>query len=146
MENNRKLSSILINKNYQGKFLITFGSFGILLGSIFFYTIHFIFEQLQELTLANGTPAASPIFEQLKELECNMFTMGGGFFGASMMLFIFLGFRFTHRTAGVLHHFKTEFSKMEEQNELHHLKLRDGDFFRDTEAAFNKLVDSVKKK
>ena len=146
MKNNRKISSILINSNYQGKFLVTFGSFGALFMGVFFYTIYFMMDQVRLLALGTGVVASSPIFGKLEQLEYNMYYIGGGFSLVVFTLFLVLGFRFTHKTAGVLYHFKTEFSKMEQSGELHELNLRDGDFFRDTELAFNNLVQSRKNK
>ena len=56
------------------------------------------------------------------------------------LIFIVVGFRFTHQVAGALYHFKKTFDDIEASGELKELNLRDQDFFHDVQASFNKMI------
>ena len=143
-KDNRKLSGLLIDSNYQGKFLAVFGSIAVMQTALFYYAIHFIFAQVhtsaENFDLIQGTAFLS----ELDDLKCNMFLFFGIFFSIVMLLFLALGFRFTHKTAGAMFKIKKELAIMEEKGQLHKIVLRDGDFFRDVEESFNKVVDKIK--
>lgn len=144
MKKNRKLSGYLVDPDFQGKFLITFGSFGLMQSFLFYYSMGAIFEQVNYI-LRSPQQSRTLLFEQLDGLQNNMYMLFGGSFVIFMVLFIVVAFRFTHKTAGALFQFRKTFDEITESGDLKPVKLRDGDFFKEVETSFNKMVDQLKK-
>jgi len=143
MANNRKISGYLIDPDYQGKFLLIFGSFGFIQTLFFFYALTSVFEQIESVTAAQDLEKVE-ILTQLDILQSNMYFIFGGAFLLLLILFLIVSFRFTHKTAGALYQFRKTFEEIESSGELKKIKLRDGDFFREVENVFNKMIDKIK--
>lgn len=134
----------MINPEFQGKFLAIFAIFGFFQAFVNYYAIYFAFKQIR-YAVTSGTKAPDQeIIDLIGMQEFYVVSFIGIAFAISFLVFIFVGIRFTHHAAGALYRFKQEFSSMRDNKDLHHVKLREGDFFRDVEQAFNELVDEVK--
>lgn len=143
MKNNRKLLSYWINRNYQGKFLVLFGGFILLQTGLFFYTMEFIYSEVTAV-VRRIPDVDNSIFEELKIMKTTMVTIFGVSYTITLILFLIIAFRFTHKTAGALFHFKKSFEVMSKKGELQELSIRDGDFFLDVQESFNEMVKKVK--
>lgn len=143
--NERKISSIFIDKDFQMKMMVIFGAIGVLQSALYYYAIFFSFKQLEGIASQSGIRPGHPIFQQLNTQEFYVMAFLGFTFIMTLLLFLFLGFRFSHRVAGSMYRMRVEFDKMAETKELHHIRLRKTDFFQNVEKAFNHLVDVLKK-
>ncbi len=142
MKNNRKLSGYLINPEFQGKFLLIFGSLGIMQIAFFFYSLSALFDQIKFMGTQNNYDKELMV-AQLNELHSNMIMVFGGSFLALTLFFLVISFRFTHKAAGALYHFQKSFDEMAQDKKLKELKLRDGDFFRDVEQSCNEMIKKL---
>lgn len=108
----------------------------------FFYAISSLVDQMG-IVARRSEGDYDLLATQLTELKSNMFMIFGGSFLMLTILFLIVSFRFTHKTAGALYHFKQSFEAMGEEKKLKELKLRDGDFFRDVEKSFNDMIKKI---
>ena len=144
MKNQRKLKSLLIDTDYQGKFLIIFGSFGLLQIFLFFFAITTVFREVKNLMALNLTK--EEILSQVLGVESSIFLLFGGVYLILTIVFLVFAFRFTHKTAGALYRFKMTFVEMKTSGKLKEIHLRDGDFFKDVAKEFNSFVIDFKSK
>lgn len=143
MKNRRQLNSFLINPAFQGKFLAIFAFFGLFQALVNYYVIYWSFKQILESVTSSGEAVSQTIVDLVVMQEFYVMTFIGAAFLISFLVFIFVGVRFTHKAAGALYRMKQEFEKMQEAKTLHTIKLREGDYFREVEDAFNSLAQSM---
>ncbi len=143
MQNKRKLSSFLINPDFQGKFIAIFVIFGFFQAFVNYYAIYFAFKQIRIGIEKSELPSDSTLLELVGLQEFYVISFIGIAFAISFLVFVVVGLRFTHGAAGALYRMKTELDAMKAQKALHHITLRKGDFFKDVESAFNEMVDEV---
>ena len=143
MDNRRQISSFLINPSFQGKFLAIFAFFGFFQALVNYYVIYWSFKQIQEAVVSSGEAVSQTIVDLVIMQEFYVMTFIGSAFLISFLVFIFVGVRFTHKAAGALYRMKVEFEKMQQAKALHTIKLREGDYFREVEDAFNSLAESM---
>ena len=148
MGNKRKISSYIINPDFQGKFLAIFMIFALFQAFVNYYVVYFSFKQIRT-TIEKMAPPSIPETGELLEMvslqEFYVITLMGFAYVMSFLVFAVVGVRFTHSAAGALYRIKSEFIDMAAKKNLHYITLRKGDFFRDVEASFNDLVDKVGK-
>ncbi len=142
MDDRRKLSSYLINTNFQGKFLLVFGAFGFMQTVVFFYAFSQIFSQVRAFVDDGYDPEF--FTSQMLQMESSVYMLFGGMFILLMVVFLIIGFRFTHKTAGAVYHMQKTFMDSEKAGCLQEMKMRDGDFFREAERAYNDMVKKLK--
>ncbi len=142
MNERRKLTGYLINPNYQGKFLIVFGAIGTLQTIVFFYAILQIFGKM-ELLVEEGL-SSEELMSEVLQVQSSFIFLFGGLFILLSLLFIVLGFRFTHKTAGAVYHMQQTFETIEKTGTVQEMKLRDGDFFQDAGKSFNSMIKKFK--
>lgn len=139
----RKLSSLFINLDFQGRLIAIFLIFGAFQGFVTFFVIFFTFSEIRKGFESAGGEHVRLLLDAVEMQEHFVFTFISIAFGISLLLFLFVGLRYTHQAAGALHRMKLEFESMKEKQVLHQITLRKGDFFRDVEDVFNDMVNSV---
>lgn len=142
-QNKRKVSSLFINPDFQGKFVAIFTIFGLFQAFVNYYAIYFSFGQIRDAAISSESGSAEQLAEMIQMQEFYVVTFLGITFAISFLIFVLVGVRYTHQAAGALHRMKLEFASMKEGKILHPITLRKGDFFRDVEGAFNEMVDAV---
>ncbi len=143
MDDRRKITGYLINPNYQGKFLLVFGAIGMLQTFVFFYAMTQVFGQIQHFVGEGLEPEAMQA--QILQIQSSVYMLFGGLFILTMVVFLIVGFRFTHKTAGAVYHMQQTFDAIAKSGQFQEMHLRDGDFFREAESSFNKMVSKLKK-
>ena len=142
-KDNRRLKNLLINTDFQGKFIAIFVIFGFFQAFVNYFAIYMAFQQVRAAAYSAGMAHKSELSDYISLQQFYVTSFIGFAFALSFLIFVFVGIRFTHQAAGPLHHFKTEFNKMKETKKLHKITLREHDFFKDVEGAFNEMVTEI---
>jgi len=141
--NNRKLTKLLINPDFQLKFVLLFLIFGFVLSFVYYCVLNLSFYEIMSAIESKDSLDISSLQRIVLRQKSNVILFSGLYLLASFLIFIFVGLRYTHNVAGSLHRLKSEFMEMKKNKKLHHVKLRKKDFFRDLENSFNQLVDEL---
>lgn len=145
MRNQRKFSNILINKDFQLKYVFWISGSGVLL-AILYSVIFYIFIKENYAILVD----LSPMTDEAKNLlyqELNQIII---YLSCTSLLFLsivtFVGLLFSHRVAGPLRKFETTYKRIEDGDLTHRMYLREKDEFKDVAKKFNRMMDAIEEK
>ena len=143
--NQREVKRILLNKSFQLKMIGAFGGLIVLASSAYAFAVYMFFDKF--ITLGNkiGVDPNHVFWKFMDRQQESMYTAFGITFIVTLILFLFIGFKFSHKVAGPLYRLNEHLKSIAENNgELKEIKFRDGDFFKEIEENFNEVVKSHK--
>lgn len=142
--NRRKVNNLLINRNYQGRLIITvlaFGFMACLLNGLLFYL--YVSENYT-------TILATDYFEPaiLKSMENDLKNFAFTLLMLSLLAFCGLAcylLVITHRAAGAAYHIHRVIKDIQNGNLTSRVHLREKDEYQELAESFNNLMDQVQK-
>ena len=136
-KNNRKVSKILINKKFQLSTIGVFSLVGLLASSSYIYVAYLFFAKFEKMGKFYGFDKGSSFYKFLAKQEDFIFTSFGLTFLVSSILFLVIGFKYSHKAAGPLYRLNVHLLEMLEDSknskDMKKISFRDGDYFREIE-------------
>jgi hypothetical protein len=140
----RKISSLMINKPFQIKFLLYVGAL-ILISLIIFYCANlFYIWDMTQLGKKMALPENHLYFKYIDKqfITLNKIFIGAGF--ASLVVLLSGGLVLSHRIAGPLNRFTETLNAYEDVSQIDNISSRENDFFPEVYESFTKVSNLVK--
>ena len=141
--NNRKLNSILINKEFQLTFIIFNGLLLTLLTAGYGIAIYLFFEKFYHLGYENGLDSSHIFFQFISNQRLEIFIFFSVTYIISLLLFLYISFKISHRVAGPLYRLNEHLKAINATGKLEEINFRKGDYFTEIQDNFNKVVKRI---
>ncbi|MEZ4815587.1 MAG: hypothetical protein R3A80_10340 [Bdellovibrionota bacterium] len=139
-KNKRKV--LLINPNFQLKFLRNLVYLNVLVCTAFYCAQLYFFWQSRELGRGIALPPDHVFFQFIDEQQRSMTWMSIGTISFVSMLICGFGLLYSHRIAGPIYRLQTYLKGRSEGVEKGPLKFRDADYFPELAEAVNNFIES----
>lgn len=139
----RKSQTYYFNSEFQSKMLQIFAGISIIQGAFFAVVGFGLIANIEKAAKRTGIDSTHPLFEALKTEHTfmNLIILGGILI--SMIVFTWLGLRYSFDCVGAIYHLEKDIQKMTSTKKLFQVKLRKNDYFKDFETSFNEMVQAV---
>lgn len=144
--NNRKVKSLLINKEFQLTFIILNGVLLTLLTLGYALAIYLFFDNFFTLGLENGLSEDHIFFQFISKQRTDIFIFFTITYISSLILFLYISFKISHKVAGPLYRLNEHLKEVVETGSLKEIKFRKGDYFMEIQDNFNKMVERTNAK
>lgn len=138
--NKRKV--LLINPNFQLKFLRNLVYLNVLVCSAFYCAQLYFFWQSREMGRGISLPPDHIFFQFIDEQQRAMTWMSVGTICFVSMLICGFGLLYSHRIAGPIYRLQKYLKGRAEGLETGHLKFRDNDYFPELAEAVNNFIEA----
>lgn len=140
---NRLGKNIIINPQFQKRFLI-FCSVAFLVSCIsFFAGASYFFQQLNEIGIQMGLNPNHVFFKFVSNQKSNFNLIFYSCAGILFCLQIGIGLIFSHRISGPLYRFVNLLKEMKNIEDVKQIRSREGDFFPEVFESFDNVVSLV---
>jgi methyl-accepting chemotaxis protein len=140
--NRRNLKNLLINPDYQLRYVFWLGITGLSLtafnASLFYYYVRENYALLVELSPMTDE-AKAQLYRELNEIVVKL----AGISLLFLAVVAVIGVVYSHRTAGPMYKFKKIFGEIRSGNRGLRIQLRPKDDFKDVAESFNQMMDSL---
>lgn len=133
----RKIKNILIEPQFQLKFLFYFFGLFVITTVTLYSTTFLFFWRLKSKALAVGIPENHVFFRFLENQKHDLDLLFIALAFLNLLLLIYFGFKISHRVAGPFYKIKKYLSVFSSESE--EFRLRKKDFFKDIEPIINNL-------
>ena len=144
--NNRKLKTLLINKEFQLTFIIFSAVILTLLSLGYLFSIHLFFDKFYSLGQENGLSSNHIFFEFLTKQKSDIYTFFAVTYVTALLIFLFISFKISHKVAGPLYRLNEHLKEIEQTGVIRNIKFRDGDYFMEIQDNFNKAIKKINEK
>ncbi len=140
-ENNRKLNQILINKEFQMKFIVINGILITVMSLIYGISIKFFFNKFIALGKSAGLPADHVFFDFISKQSSEILLFFLLTYLIVLMIFLYASLKMSHKVAGPMYRLRLHLDEISQANgKLKEIKFRENDYFLEIQESFNRVV------
>ena len=137
----RKVKNILIHKPMQREFSL------VLIGLLMISTLaigYVIHSTIREMAFGGYHFGKVSPYEVLSDISYQLVVRVSCVLFVTLVVIAFYGVFFLHRVAGPVYRFRQTFLKINDGEVPAHVQLREGDYFTETAAEINRMIDKLK--
>jgi sensor histidine kinase YesM len=137
----RKMRNILIHKPMQREFSL------ILIGLLMVSTLavaYVIHSTIREMAFSGYRYGKISPYEVLSDISYQLVVRVSSVLFVTLVVIAFYGVFFLHRVAGPVYRFRMTFLKINDGEVPHTIHLREGDYFTETAAEINRMIERLK--
>jgi len=143
MTKDRSLKNIIVDKNFQLRFMGYFFSLFLLTTASIYAAIFLFFWNFKKKALNVGIPDDHVFFKYLANQKHDMDLMFIGLLAFNLILLLGLGFWISHRIAGPIRKLRLHLETLTAASP--DIKLREKDFFKELATGINHLRNKIEK-
>ncbi len=144
--NNRQVKQILINKEFQMKFITINGILISVMSLIYAISIEFFFSKFLTLGEKAGLPTDHVFFDFILKQRLEIFIFFLITYIIVLAIFLYAALKMSHKVAGPMYRMNLHLNEIaNEGGKLKPIKFRENDYFIEIQDSFNNVVDKQNK-